>query len=545
MYFLILVVAPLITALLVLFGAKLVRFFSNAKLQTHATPYTVNAFERALERLNCQIDQSVISEDKETKRYLFNYKGGHFVAVYYLQSDSVRMDSITISFFNSVNVPATDLLLVRRVVESFNDFSIPVKAQANPTDDGVLVNFHINGLRIGPKRQDIDYLNALLDLLFDASRQICSMIDSARQSEYDPLNENSGPYQAVMAYFNERQVNGSATNSSDPWWRLPSLSLPNLLDELVGVSPSQNAAICINGSPYEDSIDVLHPLSLLITDSLDSDNPVSLSPVTIDVVEPDSARRDIHLILRVDQVAPHAIFFNVYCMLSGLKVTPYRSENDPDTKPSAFATIIGIHRGGDAAVKAEAEYNVDENADFALYADAAYPLYWGKQLFNDRRYFDAIHFLKAALNILLKNHIEANDGSGPLNEQICEAAFFLSICYVNINRPRDAYYYIDMIPHQSHPDWTRQFFTVITELQDPRTLDFIDSAKSFLNARKNEIDDPDTLQAIDGLLAFLNRQTIIVNIRSNRIDQAREALNGMLRSDPNDDFALNWLAKIG
>ncbi len=49
---------------------------------------------------------------------------------------------------------------------------------------------------------------------------------------------------------------------------------------------------------------------------------------------------------------------------------------------------------------------------------------------------------------------------------------------------------------------------------------------------------------LDSLMSFIERQQIVLDIRSGNSSGALEKLRKMLEENPDNDFALRWLARL-
>lgn len=78
-------------------------------------------------------------------------------------------------------------------------------------------------------------------------------------------------------------------------------------------------------------------------------------------------------------------------------------------------------------------------------------------------------------------------------------------------------------------------------MRDPRCPSLLDSLRENIVKQRDEEDGGEHL---DSLMSFIERQQIVLDIRSGNSSGALEKLRKMLEENPDNDFALRWLARL-
>ena len=226
-----------------------------------------------------------------------------------------------------------------------------------------------------------------------------------------------------------------------------------------------------------------------------------------------------------------------------MPMAPFRAPASEESMPQARTVILGVPCVTPEAFLAEAKYMASELDLLAKCKepDAAYSLYWGKVLYTDGRHFEALHYLTNAFGIMSPLMENPDLVATDVAETFYEVCYFLGVVNCALGRYRDAYYFLDLIVNQNRIHWTEQYVLCLMAMRDPRCPSLLDSLRENIVKQRDEEDGGEHL---DSLMSFIERQQIVLDIRSGNSSGALEKLRKMLEENPDNDFALRWLARL-
>ncbi len=530
------VTAPFVTYYLLRRGS-IVNLFRREK---PSESYTYEDFVGCLHRVQANITETEEHEDDSI--VTFTFQGGNFFAIYMNERQHA-----SISFFNCFETTMENFKYLDQVVGMVNNRNTPIKATlgANEDHSAVEVSFHISGLRLKDSDADAQYLIRMLCMFFDMQRLLHDKFNEMLESEGNALLLNIMPPVHSAYVIRRSEVEEASKPWGGPWYEMPKLTLAEMIDRLTGTIPSEKAQIFVNGLQVDRKANEIEPLSELLKEDIKDEDPVIGDDVTIIVLEPDElTARSTYLFLHLDHADERLYTVHVYAMQAGLPVSAFRPVGSPETLPRAFSSVIGIHRGGPEAFKAEAEYMAEEQdlVNLVKSGDAAYSLYWGKVLFTSDRFLEATFYLQNAYDLLAPQMNNPAEVAPDLLEQFFDICFYLSVSFYKLGRYRDSYYFIDIIFQQHRVRWTEQYILTLLALRDPRLELLLTNLRNQLS---EQLSEEDAEPHIEKLIEFIDRQMILVKIQQGKIDEARQALEKQLEASPDDAFALYWLAKLG
>lgn len=534
-------IVPFITLLLM--GKRPVNPFKRGNVAAS------NSFDDMLACLR-RIQAEIINtgNDDDNDRYVqFRFQGGNFYGVHAGNPQRSNFNTVAFSFFSCFETELENLAVLEHIVNETNNRNTPVKATFRPNEDNskIDVSFHVSGLRITDSESDANYLIAIFSTIFDLQRLFIENFEQAVKEEPSALIQNSMPRIHSAYVMRRAELEENASTWSGPWFEMPPLTLAMIVDRLTGSVPSESAKIIVNGIPSDLKPSEFEPFKMMLKEDILADDPILGDYLSIDIIEPDElTNRSAHAIIRLKSVEERLITFHLYVMQSGLPVSPFRPIGSPETLPRAFSSTLGIHRGGPEMYKAEAEYMAQEQGllDRIKSRDAAYATYWGQVLFTADRFFEASFYLQNAYDQIAPTMNDPANLPSETVELFFDICYFLGVSYYKLGRYRDSYYFLDIIVQQHRLRWTQQYILTLVALRDPRLESLLANIR---NQLADQVDDEENGPHIKYLIQFIDRQMILVCIQQGKIDEARKALESRLESEPDDDFALYWLAKLG
>lgn len=509
-------------------------------------------FEKYMETLRgvqAEIDHVSDPDEDHDRTVTFKYQGGYFISVYNMDGESPMHDCVSISFFRCFDAPPEQLDNMRRIMNRVAGVASPIKASLHATDEGdkIEVNLHTSGLRFMNPVADAEYLHTILTGFFDMRRFISSEYEQLTGENPPSAIEDLMPTRHVYHTIMKTVTEAEAKRWDGIWHEAPKFSLAEILDRLTGSRPTDDATITINGDTTELKAGEYFPLEVIFAEYKDGENADQFAQITVDTIEPDALmHRNFHVILRGEAVDGRLVMIRVYAMTSGLSQSRFRPIGSPETLPQAFSSAIGIYLNSPENFQAESEYMAEDQGlvERLQNPDAAYCFYWGKTLFSSDRFVEASHYLQNAYDILAPSMTDPTNEPEEKVETFFETCFLLGISYYQTGRYRDSYYYLDIIVNQHRVKWTEQYILTLVALNDPRIESMMDNLRGNL-VSTTEGEDSERPAHIAELIDFIDCQKVMVQIKRGQVDEARHTLEERLRSNPDDPFALHWLATLG
>lgn len=172
-------------------------------------------------------------------------------------------------------------------------------------------------------------------------------------------------------------------------------------------------------------------------------------------------------------------------------------------------------------------------------ADVAYNLYWGQQLFNSGRYYEAILHLENVFNSFRANFFEM---TAEHKRVFMETAYKLGFCYNDLGLPKLAYYYLDLMASDGNIRHTMELVNSMANSKDLRLFSYTEGIMNEVKRNFSEADElPDNIRTF---LNFVRRRRGYAYIDFNQLDKAEKIFTQMLNEEENADYAINELAYI-
>lgn len=506
---------------------------------------TDEVLKHMLHKMQCETATVGEPEKGKMATLSFSYQGGTFLASF-PSAESLFFGTASISFFSCFSCKLEDASVAERVCNEVNSRELPIKCTINSGDDGedsITFSLHVSGYHPIDDAAGLEYLKNLLGCFFFARRTVGDRFDALRDEEPGDIYQNRQPYVKAVYAMMHAELQEQPRGWNRPWFETPEWTVEEFIARITGYQPEFDYKLLVNGHEIpQNEKKNFTPLSgteySLFTPGNDLINPsidIQLVPVKADPDAPSA----VNLFLSVTAVEERLYTIRVDYARPALPVTPYRPEGSVENEAQTRSLIICVHRGGPELFKAEAEYMAAEQGlvERCLSGDAAYSLYWGRVLFADCRYLEALHYLRNAFSLMVKPMQFPDSQSAETCSTFYELCFFLGVTCYQLGRFHDSYYYLDIIVQQHRLRWTQQYVLTLMALNDPRVPAILESLREMI--RNSEASEP-----LEELNEFVDRQQIILDIRNGEVERAREALEKMLAENPDSTFALHYLAKL-
>ena len=172
-------------------------------------------------------------------------------------------------------------------------------------------------------------------------------------------------------------------------------------------------------------------------------------------------------------------------------------------------------------------------------SDVAYNLYWGQQMFQAGRYYEAILHLENVYNSFRANFFEMK----PEHKRVfMEAAYKLGFCYNELGLPKQAFYYLDLMATDGN---IRHSMEMVNSMANGKDLRLFSYTEGIMDEVKRNFDDAEELpENIRTFMNFIRRRRGYAYIDFNQLDKAEKIFTQMLNEEENADYAIHELAYI-
>jgi len=548
----------------------------NCNIDVHFTRFTHNIsaimlfrkkytsvkadFEKFLKDNNCTY--TINQEENDTTIYNFEFQAGKFVAAIRKQDDCVE-----ITYPCMASAPMIQLPLVRSKCNDRNNSNILFKYSYSIDNEAGEVNVHMSFFN---NQVTTDNMVHQLKAAFHFQREWQRDFDEALSisKDYDTVDLESELYKHHREMFMLRR-----------------LELRHQLD-----SSAANIAIGIDTLPLWKMLDTISPLPsarlLFMTVNtvnsqlrLEDEQEIRNFDLRRALVEGegqqarlarDYAVLDLHYKLGLDEKPmmttisitaegedDQSIYSRVTITHVPRNASRAHSLSNENRQPHSISMLIALDRRDDKQHQQEFEYmwtdaqlkarngEKDSLTDDQLLlgqvrvADVAYNMYWGVQMFNGGRYYEAILYLENVFNSYRSDFFEMGSEGKRL---FMEAAYKLGFCYNELGLPKQAFYYLDLMASDGNIRHTMELVNSMANSKDLRLFSY---TEGIMDEVKRNFDDNEELpDNIRSFMNFIRRRRGYAYIDFNQLDKAEKIFTQMLDEEENADYAINELAYI-
>lgn len=495
-----------------------------------------------LRRLNCYPETV---EGAELPVFKFEFQGGNFIAKVKTDDDDPFRGTLSVSYYNCMEIPVEYLTAAAVLCNSANDYSLPVKATyAADSDAGVLrVSLHSSGLLVDDSEASCGLLRTVLLCCFHLQRDL--------HDSFEKMKAENPPDIVRDRMLSESVFNAlhAAEMLRNPYLNMtagPALTVGEFASVALGLAAGGRAEFVdmrIEGTRVEYSSSNIAQYGFL--GPLASGSP--RTDVAFTVRTPGGDEHMVMIAARLESAVDGRLkFARVDAMASGLPLSPLCSESNPGLEPKAVSVVIGLDATSAQLRRAEAEYMAAEDPRLKRVKEPelAYALYWGATLFAGKRYYEAVTYLANAYAFMSGKFAEwGHSDEAESRELFQETMFMLGMCFMELKRYERAYYFFDQLMPMKRVVWAEAYVRCLVALNDSRTFDVIDSIQEFVRKQiEQQGGTPDP--SLAGHLEFLTREQITLLVRQEAYDAARVILDRILAEDPGNLFAVDMLAEI-
>lgn len=271
----------------------------------------------------------------------------------------------------------------------------------------------------------------------------------------------------------------------------------------------------------------------------------------------DEQPRLLTLSLTAEGQDDHCLYTRVTITQVPRNASRMNSLSNENRQPRSVSLLIALDRSDDKQRQQEFDYmwsdallktrhgeqdslNEDQYMLSQVHiADVAYNLYWGQQLFNGGRYYEAILHLENVFNSFRENFFEMKDNH---KRVFMETAYKLGFCYNELGLNKQAFYYLDLMASDGNIRHTMELVNAMANSKDLRLFSYTEGVMEEVKRNFNE--DDELPENIKDFINFLRRRRGYAYIDFNQLDKAETIFTQMLDEEDNADYAIHELAYI-
>lgn len=549
--------------------------YRTDKLMPVVTPQNRNRilFTKALRQLNSKVTWK---KDKEKEEWegIFDYQSGHFRVR--LTEDTPYLQLMYL-FFYETDFP--DLELVREICNLCNKGTETSRLVYSIDEKQGTVDVHIlNGLYL-PSTHTVEALQRTLNEIFSWQNTFTRRYNETK-SESDDMpgrdhEKSTASISRELYMLHEmemkRQVGQTEWHSSE--------HSPHLLRQLLAatfnmtdivparlVRFSEDGKVVVADDP--DKILDFHYADCLICNNRWISTSALLCLEYYDPRRPARLRR---LIINLGQEGQTAETFYYRATLTRVPLSADRMApaDAVETDALSRSVLLGydlepvrqadkfqyIWKEAEAKQKAGSTEKLTDDERLLLSLKDAHlglNVYRGKQLFLQRRYYEALLLLEDAYRHIIRMPVKALQAAHSVYFEVC---YLVGFCYSQLHQYERASYYLEFTLPLHRVNYTEAYVNNLVASGDIRSLNIIDSLLSQVIPSSDDEDDGEDgedshshdrqpMQELMPFANFLRRSKTEVLIAQHRYKEAEALLQQLLTDPENTDFVLKELAHI-
>lgn len=516
-------------------------------------------FEQFLKDYNCQFTTET---ENNTTLYSFEFQAARFVAAIRKQDDCVE-----VTYPSMATAPMSQLDLVRSKCNERNYGNILFKYSYTLDHESNEVDVHLSFFNNKVDSEDIAHeLKAAFHFQREWNRDFDEAVSMAKDNDSFDLESELYKYQREMFLLRrlelKHQLDSSAASIAAG---TGTLSLWQMIETVMPLPQSRLLFMTVNTVTGQQRIedeqairdfDLRHAL----VEGTGKQARLTRDYAMLDLHYKqglDEQPRLLTIALTAEGEDDHSIYTRVTLTQVPRNASRMNSLSNEERQPRSVSMLIALDRSDDKQRQQEFDYmwsdaklkakNKEEDSmteeqemlNQVNVADVAYNLYWGQQLFNAERYYEAILHLENVFNSFRENFFEM---SVKHRQVFMEAAYKLGFCYNKLGLYKQAFYYLDLMATDGNIRHTMELVNTMASNKDMRIFSYTEGVME--EVKRNFSEDDELPDNIKDLINFLRRRRGYAYIDFNQLDKAEEIFTRMLDEEDNADYAINELAYI-
>ena len=517
-------------------------------------------FEQFLKANNCTY--TVNKEDNDTTFFNFEFQAGHFVAAIRKQDDCIEVTYPCIATASMLHLP-----LVRSKCNDRNNSNILFKYTYSIDNEEGEINVHMSFFNNQVNNENmVHQLKAAFHFQHEWQRDFDEAVSISK--DYDSADLESEIYKHQREMFMLRrlelrhQLDSNAAAIATGTGTLP---LWQMLDTVAPLPDARLLFMTVNTVNGQQRIEDEQEIRNFNLRNVLVDGEGKQARLTRDY-----AVLDLHYKQGLDEKPmmttiaitaegedDHSIYSRVTVTHVPRNASRLNSLSNEGRQPHSISMLIALDRSDDKQRQQEFDYmwtdaqlkarngEKDSLTDDQLLlgqvrvADTAYNMYWGVQMFNSGRYYEAALYLENVFNSYRSDFFEMGSEGKRL---FMEVAYKLGFCYNELGLPKQAFYYLDLMASDGNIRHTMELVNSMANSKDLRLFSYTEGIMD--EVKRNFTDNEELPDNIRDFMNFIRRRRGYALIDFNQLDKAEKIFTQMLDEEENADYAINELAYI-
>ena len=517
-------------------------------------------FEQFLKANNCTY--TVNKEDNDTTFFNFEFQAGHFVAAIRKQDDCIEVTYPCIATASMLHLP-----LVRSKCNDRNNSNILFKYTYSIDNEEGEINVHMSFFNNQVNNENmVHQLKAAFHFQHEWQRDFDEAVSISK--DYDSADLESEIYKHQREMFMLRrlelrhQLDSNAAAIATGTGTLP---LWQMLDTVAPLPAARLLFMTVNTVNGQQRIEDEQEIRNFNLRNVLVDGEGKQARLTRDY-----AVLDLHYKQGLDEKPmmttiaitaegedDHSIYSRVTVTHVPRNASRLNSLSNEGRQPHSISMLIALDRSDEKQRQQEFDYmwtdaqlkarngEKDSLTDDQLLlgqvrvADTAYNMYWGVQMFNSGRYYEAALYLENVFNSYRSDFFEMGSEGKRL---FMEVAYKLGFCYNELGLPKQAFYYLDLMASDGNIRHTMELVNSMANSKDLRLFSYTEGIMD--EVKRNFTDNEELPDNIRDFMNFIRRRRGYALIDFNQLDKAEKIFTQMLDEEENADYAINEMAYI-
>ena len=536
--------------------------FKQAPAQQQVEPL----FKQFLNNYNCHFDMDQ-NEEEKFHRYLFDFQGGHYIAIFY---DNIQ--GVEIIFPRFLDTSLDNINTLRMIANRANSFNIRYKFYYNIDEKDNSVSMSLSSFLTTINN---DELKSMLEHCFveqrefgDAFKRALGDAKDADSADFETDVKNKMREKFLLKQQEFQSQHHDLQHRTD---QLHQLTLSQLLMRLEDAQSLNFTAMHIikNGQmeSIEGSDNIANfnlPSAIIEGDHFSADHAVAV--VRYNKISAfdndDTVYQDLisTITFKRDDTDGSTLYYRLQVTLDDdqplTNVAAPRSTN----KTNSF-TLLVAHDLSDSKKKLQefdymwkdAQIKLRDNQQNELTEEQqlilninmpsiAYCIYWGKRFYRQQRFYEALHFFEAAYQPWHKSFFNMNEDEKSAFFDVC---YHIGFCYCELQLYKQAFYYLDIVGDIGRIDFAVEHVNALANAGDVRIFHTINNILHDIQEQYNlDDEEEDVPDNICRLVSFLKRRKAFSLIEFGKLDDAETEFKKLLNDPASHDYAIQELAYI-
>ncbi len=533
----------------------------------HKEKSIIDMIASLLTQMNCTY--KIKKTDEDITSIDFNYQSGSFSI-----DTSATNSYIKIYYLFLYETPAKNLSLVRHLCNHLNINSRAPKFiySIDEAQNKIYVHIYTCALFVPEIREIRTYLENLLVGNFELQRIFTFQFKELEKecgNETDDVEESNANWRRQLFLLREQEIQHQFKAEESRYNDTSSITIGQLFKTLYShknlvpvslkiVSAEENLSISDSG--IIKAYDILN----CIIDRKDNEIPTIKSELVTLIISCDFmsngklVKRIMTLTITPEGSSDCSLYFRLTTCLSPTNINKAIGKYKPNNCVSAHSMLIAYdfasakqkldefnYMNNDTLWKIKNKKAEELSKEQQLLAmcsssNPSYNLYWGKKLYLEKRYYEALLHLENGYHEMQCYYTKMNKHQKNTFYELC---YLIGFCYCELKEYQRAYYFLDALPQLNNIIYTQEYINCLANSKDFRALAVIENLLTYI-AKDEDSEDEETNSTLIDFINFLRRRKAYVYIDIGELEEAEKIYTQMLEEPENSDYALNELAYI-